>query len=164
MPARKPTKLRELEGNRSKRALPEEPEAIPVGKTSVPAWYPKSSKAFYARYAGPIREMSGAGETDEPKLLAMALSYGMAMDAAQLAAEEGVIEKDENGVRRKHAALQVYRDNILIFDRLAGQFGLSPAERAKLFSVDANPKDKDSDDDGVLNGQWKYKEDPLRLQ
>lgn len=162
---RKPTAVREREGNRSRTPIPKEPEVEQVTKTGLPAWFPKTAKAFYVRYAPSIRALSRAGETDEAKLQATALSWGFAMDAARIAASEGILELDSHKVRRKHIALQVYRDNILIFDKLAGEFGMSPSDRARLFAADVQSggvNAKADSGDGILNGEWSP--DSARLQ
>lgn len=161
---RKPTAIREREGNRSRTPIPKEPDIEAVSKPGVPDWYPASAKQFYQRYAPSIRALTKAGETDEAKLQAMALSWGFAMDAAKVASQEGVIQLDEQKVKRKHAALQVYRDNMMLFDKLSGQFGMSPEDRARLFAAEAggSAKQQKAPGDGVLSGEWSA--DAAQLQ
>ena len=151
MRGRKPLPInkRKLEGNRSKRRLPVEPEILPVAALGLPEWFPASAQAFYARYAPEIRRLAGAGESDEAAMQAMALAWGLAMDAARSASKRRTA-RDVNGQMRKNPALQVWRDNLQLWVNLAARFGLTPADRARMFgkhAVDEKPS-------GLLNGQW----------
>lgn len=146
-----PTSIRKLEGNRGKRKLPVEPEVMPISGSSIPRWFPVQSKEFYDRYASEIRRLSGAGESDEAALQALSLAWGIAMDAAERAVEGKLTSKNVNKQLRKHPALTVWRDNLQIWINLASRFGLTPADRARIFSE----KKSDADPLSVLDGEYR---------
>lgn len=146
-----PIARRKLEGNRSKRRMPTEPEILPVAASGLPDWYPKSSHAFYTRYAPEIRRLSGAGESDEAAMQALSLTWGLAMDAAHKAVRGRLTQKDVNKELRKHPGLQVFRDQMQLWINLASRFGLTPADRARMIGKHEE-RDKNS---GLLNGQWR---------
>ena len=152
MRGRKPLPInkRKLEGNRGKRRLPVEPEILPVAASGLPAWFPASAQAFYARYAPEIRRLAGAGESDEAAMQAMALAWGLAMDAARSASKRRTA-RDVNGQMRKNPALQIWRDNLQLWVNLAARFGLTPADRARMFGK----REEKADELSVLDGDWK---------
>ena len=150
MRGRKPLPInkRRLEGNRSKRSLPVEPEILPMAASGLPGWFPASAKAFYARYAPEIRRIAGAGESDEAAMQAMSLTWGLAMDAAKAASRKRTT-RDVNGQMRKNPSLQIWRDSLQLWINLAARFGLTPADRARMMGS-REEKEKPS---GLLNGQ-----------
>lgn len=70
----------------------------------------------------------------------LCIAYELSIEARQTIKDEGLFRKDEEGVQRKHPGVQVWRDALMAYAKLAGEFGLSPAAREKL---GVTPKEED---------------------
>lgn len=68
----------------------------------------------------------------------------IAYQADEILKAEGVTTIDEDGLTRKHPALQIHRDNSLAALRFEEQFGLTPSARMRLRSVEAAEADRES--------------------
>ena len=67
----------------------------------------------------------------------------IAYEANEILKRDGIMTKDENGLIRKHPALQIHRDNSLAALRFEEQFGLTPSARMRLRSVEENQTDRE---------------------
>ena len=67
----------------------------------------------------------------------------IAYEADAILKRDGIMTKDENGLIRKHPALQIHRDNSLAALRFEEQFGLTPSARMRLRSVEENQTDRE---------------------
>jgi P27 family predicted phage terminase small subunit len=77
-----------------------------------------------------------AGTTHEDDLhlfVSMCAAYEYAVTAAKQVNEQGDhVTVDDRSVIRKNPAVQVFRDQLAMFDALPSKVGLSPSDRAKL--------------------------------
>lgn len=136
-PAPKPTKLKALQGNPGKRPLNEnEPE--PTGEVKKPYGYvkhqPKISK-LWDKYAPVLKEMGLLTPADELAFIMMLRHAQICHDAWFHIRTEGIIRYDEQGIERKHPAMQIIRDNSSALLRYMAKFGFTPSDRQQ-FSAD----------------------------
>lgn len=152
-PAPKPVALRVIDGNPSKRPLPNTPE--PSTSDEVPA-PPKhlgtEARRFWRKVAPELHRLGMLTEVDLAAFERLSESYGLAVQAMKDIKKNGPIEvasvfrKDGevSGERRqKNPAIQVWRDSTTLFKALAAEFGITPATRAR-FNV---PDDADGSGD-----------------
>jgi P27 family predicted phage terminase small subunit len=89
-------------------------------------------RAFYRRHAQALVDKGLLTEADESAFQLMAESYAIAREAWRVVQKEGFFRRDENDVQRRHPGIQVHRDALATFTRLAAHFGLTPKARGEL--------------------------------
>lgn len=77
-----------------------------------------------------LQELGITEAADDPALMLLCIQYVVAMRALQ--DMDSLTRDDENGVGRKHPLMQVLRDSTEQFTKLASEFGMTPASRARL--------------------------------
>lgn len=146
---RKPTALKVLEGNRGRRPIPKEIETTGTELSRLPSWFPKGAHRFFEDYGPELKRAADLRKIEDGSLSALCFAWGM----FELKAQEHLRgpKKDRAGAGREmHKALDA-------FTRLASRFGLTPADRSRVF---AKPEDSEHET-GLLNGQGRS---PSRLK
>jgi P27 family predicted phage terminase small subunit len=129
MPARKPTKLKVLEGNRGKRKL--EPEKEPQFASGVrrPRWLDSYAKREWARMK-PILEAQGLlTVADQAAFTAYCVAYSQMRHAAE------ELKKNPDAVyaeKRSHPAMTTLFNAIDKLNALSSRFGLTPSDRSRV--------------------------------
>ena len=133
MPARKPSQLKKLTGTyRADRAPGKEAEPEAAASLRTPKGLSKHAAAFWRRYAADLAALGLVTGPDLPALQLMAMTWGIALDAAELVSRDGLTRLDENQVERKHPALQIFRDSALAYRQWATEFGMTPLARGRI--------------------------------
>jgi len=113
-------------------AAPPAPPAKPAPAGHVPVPPAKANndvKAFYRTYAAVLVGQGRLEDVDYASFELLADVYATACAARRAIEKDGHFRLDENKVLRRHPAIQVQRDAIQTFARLAARFGLTPADR-----------------------------------
>lgn len=71
-------------------------------------------------------------ETDLTAWGALWLAWDAALQAWESMKKNGLVAVDEKGLLRKSPAWQIFRDAITTYSKLANDFALTPASRARL--------------------------------
>lgn len=133
MTARKPTQLKRLTGTyRADRGVAKEADPDTAVKLRTPKGLSKHAAAFWRRYAADLAALGLATEPDLPALQLMAMTWGIALDAAELVARDGLTRLDENSIERKHPAIQIFRDACQGYKQWATEFGMTPLARGRI--------------------------------
>lgn len=125
---RKPTKLRLIEGNRGKRALPtNEPQPKNEKHLISPIYLSANALDEWRRVAPELHRLGLLTSVDISALGAYCMAYARWLEA----------EKDvsENGIRfgdKKNPACTVVDTSLKQMRAYANEFGLTPAARPKL--------------------------------
>jgi P27 family predicted phage terminase small subunit len=131
-PKPKPTELKKLAGNPGKRPLnSQEPQPEPAS-TRCPHGLSDGAKKFWRKQAKQMIELGVLTSADVPAFILMAEHLAIAREAREIIADSGLMDKDVNGVDRKHPLLQVWRDNSTAYRMYASEFGLTPSSRSRL--------------------------------
>lgn len=146
---RKPSKLRELEGNPGRTPIPKEPE-VPALDGTAPPWLSKDARVLWNEFIPQIRQWIFASKLDEPLLLFLCGTWGMAMQAQRKLKREGITRDGH-----KNPAAQIWKDNVSLFLQIGSRFGMTPADRARLFAGE-KPKGDEAQAGGrsTLDGDW----------
>lgn len=124
----------------------------PAGRVPVPPANANNDvKAFYRTYAAVLVRQGRLEEVDHASFELLADVYATACAARRAIEKDGHFRLDENKVLRRHPAIQVQRDAVQTFARLAARFGLTPADREGM----AKPRTPGDDDplDVFLRGR-----------
>lgn len=132
-PAKKPTALRLIEGNRGKekinRAEPKPRKRIP----DCPPHLDKIARAEWERLSPILLHMGVLSEADYMSLAALCQSYSIWVQASGDLARDGLLAMGARGVV-KNPSLMIVRDAVQDIHRLSQQFGLTPASRVNIHS------------------------------
>lgn len=128
---RKPTRLKVLEGDRPDRIPTGEP--LPSdGEVVAPGWLDDVALEVWGDLA-PDLIAKGVLTAWDVEAFAMACdAVAQYREARALVHAEGVTVTGAMGGQVRNPAAQVMRDAAAQFAQLAGRFGLTPADRAKL--------------------------------
>jgi P27 family predicted phage terminase small subunit len=137
MPQRlKSVEQKRLEGNPGKRALPDVVSVagrpMPGELEEPPRGLPADAKLFWRTIIVQLTELGVLDRVDVPQLENLAVAYARIVQARRVIAEDGHFCLGSMGQIREHPALAIERAYILIFDRLASQYALTPVARTAL--------------------------------
>lgn len=130
-PAPKPTKVKELQGNPSKRKLNSH-EPKPKRGAILPSELNAKAAKFIERVRPVLDDTGILTDADIPALEMMANHYALAWRAAQIVNEQGLTVTDAFGSVHKHPMLQVMKDNSALLRAYMGEFGMTPSSRTRL--------------------------------
>lgn len=129
----KPTVLKELAGNPGGKTLnDQEPKPAPAQADHVPYRLLPKARRFWKDNADRLTALGLLTEIDIPAFQLMASHYAVAVQAAEVIRDEGLLTEDEHGLQRKHPALQVMRDHSAAFRTYAAEFGMTPSSRSRV--------------------------------
>lgn len=129
----KPTAVKELEGNPGGRPLnDQEPRPAPADIDHVPYKLLPKARRFWRDHASRLDALGLLTEVDLPAFQMMATHYAVAVQAAEVIRDDGILTEDEHGLQRKHPALQVLRDHSAAFRTYAAEFGMTPSSRTRV--------------------------------
>jgi len=139
-PPPKPTALRILEGNPSRRDLPEG-EPKPTGKAECPAWLPTNAKQIWAATAPRCEAMGVLSSADTDQFASYCVAVATARDMAVDCEANGLVEDTARG-RQKRPEAMLMMDAQRLAMQLGSRFGLTPSDRTKINidkTNDSNP-------------------------
>jgi|SRR6187399_273995 len=149
---RKPALIRQLEGNRSKRDIPNEPsgQGLPVCNPNL--------TSDEQRFWWAIVDCLPPGlltRADEQAIERMAVAWSRFWDCREKIAQLGLIVKGPNGPQR-NPLLIIERDAREEMHRAGEVLGLSPAARARITTEDATGNDDPTEIllGGIERGAW----------
>ncbi|TQM94554.1 P27 family phage terminase small subunit [Roseinatronobacter monicus] len=129
---RKPTALKAIAGTkRPCRENPNEPQAR-AGTADPPAWLSDRAASHFARL-GAILHGLGVASPDDGDMLALLSSRLEEIEILTATIEDGGRSyQTENGMRRAAPEVAMRNEAMRHAQSLLGEFGLSPATRAKV--------------------------------
>ena len=131
-PQPKPKALKVLEGTeRYKDFEINELQPTPIAPKR-PTWLPDEGKKQWKQLAPELESLGLLTIIDGQVFALMLVHWSLAVEAAKTLKKEGCLTTDERGLKRKHPACQVLRDNSLAFKQYMAEFGLSPVSRTGL--------------------------------
>jgi P27 family predicted phage terminase small subunit len=159
---KKSAKERRLDGNPGRRPIHNEPDLPKWIGDGLPPYAPKEAQAFYEMFVPQLKLMLVAAKIDEPAIVLMCASWGLSMKALSKVAR-AITKRGRNRGKADKAvrnpAHSVWNDNVKIFLSLASRFGMTPADRARLFG---GPTKKEEEGD-TLDGNWVHPGKPENL-
>jgi len=130
----KPTHLKLVSGNPGKRRIEQNEPKPAVGVGAMPrGMLNADGQALWKELRPKLERLGLLTEVDGPAFALLCEWWGIARQAAREVRElESVWTVDGQGRERRHPALVVLKQATEQFCRLAGEFGLTPAMRARL--------------------------------
>lgn len=141
-PAKKPTKLKILEGNPGKKRLPNEPQPT-VGTLRKPEWLRPAAAEHWDRLAPELQRLGLLTVVDEASFGQLCQEYAVWREAEErLAAEEPrVMCVGEQGYMQTSPWETIRRNARADYIAIAKQFGMTPASRADVTTAEVAKAD-----------------------
>lgn len=134
-PKPKPTRMRVLEGNPSKRPLPQnepmpdKPERTP----SVPSWLPENAKAIWKQYARQLWELGLLTGIDVEAYATLCETTALYRTAVDMIQEQGAVwVNEETGYSQQTAWVSIRNNALKQAQSLWSEFGMTPAARTRV--------------------------------
>lgn len=138
-----PTEVKRLRGTlRAGSVAATEPRPDPAPLAMPPGVLPASARAVWRRLAPELQRLGLLTVVDVPLFTVTAIWAGVAVDAARLLREGGIIQQDDRGREAKARALSILRVASSELRQLSRCFGLSPADRQ---GIHVEPIDQEDD-------------------
>ena len=148
----KPTAIKVLEGNPGKRPLNKfEPVPDKIAP-ECPDWLTDEAKAEWDRLVDKMVNLGTLTEMDMAAFAGYCQSYARWKEAEEFMTQHGTIVKTKSGYWQHVPQVSIAQTYLKIMNKIAEQFGLTPAARSRI-TAGADMKDAAVDDmDALLGG------------
>src|SRR5678815_3225521 len=140
-PAPKPSGIRVLEGNPSKRPLPENEPRPLTAEPEMPAYLDREARREWKRLVPILLSMRVLTVADGMSLASLCQAYSMlvqahhAMQQATKAGGSGLLVKAPSGYIQQSPLIGIINSQVEIINRISREFGLTPASRTRLAAL-----------------------------
>ncbi len=131
-PPPKPTRLRVLEGNPSKRALNDREPEPPAGLPHCPKELDRAARAEWRRVGSALEEMGVVTQVDGAALAAYCALYSRWLEAESQIKKHGMVIRSPNGHLMQSPYLNIANKCL---DKMRGflqELGLTPSSRSQV--------------------------------
>ena len=137
----KPTKLKILQGNPGKRALPHAEPQPTIGIPTRPGWLSPEAKREWTRVVGELAELGLLATIDRALISAYCQCWAMYVAAVKAIDEHGMTFETPNGYIAQRPEVAIATRNLEKMNQLSAKFGFTPSDRSKM----AMPEPKEED-------------------
>ena len=131
-PPPKPTRLRVLEGNPSKRALNEREPLPPTGLPACPKELDRAARAEWRRVGSVLEEMGVVTQVDGAALAAYCVLYSRWLQAESQIKKHGMLIRSPNGHLMQSPYLNIANRCLEKMRGFLQELGLTPASRSQV--------------------------------
>lgn len=128
----KPTALKELEGNPSRRTLNENEPKPRAAVSPCPDWLEDEAKAEWARTGEILADMGVLTEVDVTAFAGYCQAYARWKEAEEFLTQHGSIIRTPNGYLQQVPQVSIAQTNLKIMLKFCEQFGLTPSARSRI--------------------------------
>ena len=148
-PPRKPTSLRLLEGNPSRRPLPKQEPKPKATTPTRPEWTAAEAKREWNRIVPELRRLGLLTLVDRAALVGYCQEWARYVQAQKLLTKFGLTFSTENGYVQQRPEVAIAQKSLQLVRAFCAEFGLTPAARARLSA----PESKEVDLEDLLEGR-----------
>jgi P27 family predicted phage terminase small subunit len=142
-PLPKPTHLKVLTGNPGNRPLPENEPEPAKGEPKMPSWLKGRARAAWKEMVPELARIGLLTIVDGHALAVYCEAWATYVEASEIVRAEGILIESYRGGKAKNPAAQIMRDSADLMMKVGGQYGLTPATRARLQVPDDGKDDFD---------------------
>ncbi len=147
-PAPKPTRLRVIEGNPSKRPLNKhEPKPRPV-RPPCPQWLNKEAKKEWRRVVPELARLGVLTIVDRAAVAGYCQAWARWREAEETLSKFGSVFKTPSGYVQQLPHVAIAHRSLLVMKAFAAELGLTPASRTRISVLPGIPSD---DMEGLLD-------------
>jgi P27 family predicted phage terminase small subunit len=147
-PAPRPTALRILEGNPSKRPINRSEPKPRLKVPRCPNHLDELAKAEWKRLVRIISHMKLLTEADYIALANLCQAYSRMVKAERKLAEAGLLYKTQSGYVQQSPLLSIINSSVETISKLCKEFGLTPSSRSRIQLMSS---ENQQGDDGILD-------------
>ena len=140
-PAPKPTQLLKLTGSWRAKTRQGEPEA-PRGKPKPPQWFDANQRDGWKWLVEQLESMNLLHLADRATMVLFAEAWGEFVEAVKAIRKDGRTVTTARGGTAMHPMIRVKNQAADRINRMAQQFGLSPAARTRVKAAEETPTDQ----------------------
>ena len=140
-PSKKPTALKVVQGTATKKDAERNEPKPKTGIPIAPEYLSESALKYWDVFIDGLKDTKMLTIVDGYALSMACIALDLMVEALDQIKLDGTTVLDERGLTRKHPAFQVLRDNTVMYHKWAGEFGLTPAARAKITLPDTGVKE-----------------------
>lgn len=129
----KPVPLKVLEGGLSAEAAARGAPSVTPEKPRCPTWLSDYAKTTWRRIVPELDALGLLTLVDRDTLAILCESVAQFRIATETM-QRGQLTTGQRGEARKNPAWQIWRDSAKMISQFSAMFGLSPSDRARLFS------------------------------
>lgn len=141
-PAPKPTHLRLLQGNLSKRPINKKEPKPRAAAPTPPSFLKKEALEEWNRLAPELEGMGLLTIVDGTALAAYCQVYHRWLQAERKINREGMVLNAKSRYSQAHPAMAIAQKSLQLMKAFAAEFGLTPASRTRI-SVSQKPESTD---------------------
>ncbi len=146
-----PTAIKELEGNPGKRKLNTN-EPRPLKKApACPKWLEPEARKEWRRLAKKMEALGILTEVDMAAFAGYCQAYARWKEAEEFITQHGTIVKTPSGYWQQVPQVSIAQTYLKLMNRLAEQFGLTPAARSRIVA-DTSGKGSEDELEALLGG------------
>jgi len=146
-----PTAIKELEGNPGKRPLNNNEPKPKKKAPPCPKWLEPEAKKEWRRLAKQMEEIGILTEVDMAAFAGYCQAWARYKEAEEFITQHGTIVKTPSGYYQTIPQVSIAQTYLKIMNRIAEQFGLTPASRSRIIAGGSDVKVID-DMDELLGG------------
>lgn len=147
----KPTALKLLEGNPSRRALNRSEPKPPTSIPECPDWLEDEAKAEWVRVGEILGNMGVITEVDATAFAGYCQAYARWREAEEFLSQHGSIIRTPNGYLQQVPQVSIAQTNLKIMLKFCEQFGLTPSARSRI-TADKSVEDTTDEMEKLLRG------------
>ena len=131
-PAPQPTRLRVLQGNPGKRALPKnEPHPRDVAPV-CPDWLDEEAKAEWARVSPILEDLGLLTEADGTALAGYCQAYATWRRATAVLQSKGYVVNTPSGYKQQRPEVAIAMKSMVLVKVFCAEFGMTPSSRSRI--------------------------------
>lgn len=146
-----PTAIKELEGNPGKRPLNKNEPKPNKKAPPCPKWLEPEAKKEWRRLAKQMEELGILTEVDMAAFAGYCQAYARWKESEEFITQHGTLVRTPSGYYQQVPQVSIAQTYLKIMNRIAEQFGLTPASRSRIIAAGSENKAVD-DMDELLGG------------
>jgi P27 family predicted phage terminase small subunit len=147
-PAPRPTSLRILEGNPSKRPLNRNEPKPRLKIPPCPDHLDDVAKSEWKRLVKILAQMKLLTEADYIALANLCQAFSRMVKAERELAESGLLYTTRSGYVQQNPLISIINSSVETITKLCREFGLTPSSRSRIQLM---PSEAEQKDDGILD-------------
>lgn len=149
----KPTAMKELEGNPGRYPLNER-EPKPARKAPrCPKWLEPEARKEWRRLSKQMEEIGILTEVDMAAFASYCQAYARWKEAEEFITQHGTIVRTPSGYWQTVPQVSIAQQYLKIMNKIAEQFGLTPASRSRIIAGGTEKKGGDEMEDLLEGGE-----------
>lgn len=148
----KPTAMKELEGNPGRYPLNEREPKPEKKAPRCPKWLEPEARKEWRRLSKQMEKIGILTEVDMAAFASYCQAYARWKEAEEFITQHGTIVRTPSGYWQTVPQVSIAQQYLKIMNKIAEQFGLTPASRSRIIAGDGGSKKTNDEMEELLDG------------